>query len=101
MSFDGAFPVKQPDDTYRVPDNDPAMAKAVWGTVQYWAQVYGLLEVRTAFRARLMEEFRFMLFVEEGGCNFLIFPEKAAMTVRDRFLRERVGAAERDGYKIN
>ncbi len=89
MSIEGGFPVRQPDGTYRIHDMEPAVAEAVWGTARYWARSYGLLEVATAFRERLIKEFPFCIFVEEGGCAFLIFPEKAALVVREGFLRER------------
>lgn len=88
MSDSDTFPQLQPDGSYRVPNPDPELAKVVWGTVHHWAQKHNLLPQRSRLKTLLSAEFSWNLSVEEGGCEYRLFPQKAAEAVVPQLQRE-------------
>lgn len=71
------FAERQSDGSYRYPDTNPAVAQVVWGTHHFWAAKHGLLPHRAKLKEFLIAEFSLGLCVEEGGCDFRVFPEWA------------------------
>lgn len=75
------FPELQADGSYQIPSGPVELVAATWGTVHYWAHRHELMAHRDLLKTRLKKEFPFAVCVEEGSCEYLIFPEKAVAAV--------------------
>lgn len=82
--MDGSATVseRQDDGSYRVEiEGKPLSGAVVWGTHQFWARKLGMYEDRVAFKAQLEAVYHNRIDVEEGGCQFWLYPEDVATTV--------------------
>lgn len=78
MSKTTGFPEQQSDGSYRVPTDSPSEAHIKWGTVRFWALEHGVFVHRIRLKALLTAAFPTLICVEEGGCEYRIFPESVA-----------------------
>ncbi len=101
MGIETRFPVRQTDGSYRIPDGDEQIAVVVWGTARYWAERLGVPGQVSALKWRMADEFRFQIFVDEGGCSFLLFPEKAARAAYAALQRAQADGERRKTWKEN
>lgn len=103
MTIEFGTPVFQVDGSYRllVLKGDPALGAVIWGTYLYWAHQNKLFDQRFDLKTALEREFPWLIFVDDQGCSYRLFPQKAALAAVQRLRGQQEREAQKQKRRIN